>query len=179
MRKLFMFLTTVAVAFLVTSCSIMRSKPVSLIPKAINTVNSVSLQELNLRHGTDYKVMKEVKASAVVSYRVSGKTTIIQEENNEFTLRFTPDKDGNVVITCDGVVRYGFLNNDYTTVQLSDSPEYVARNLAIYRLINAVKAAGADGVIEPLISSSIEQKGRDIIIKTVAQAKLVRLVTDK
>lgn len=177
MKKPFLFFTAIALAFLATSCSI--SKPVSLIPKAINTVNSVSLQELNLKHGTDYKVLKEVKAEAIVSYRLSGKTTIIQEANKEFTLKFTPDNNGNVKITCDGVVRYGFLNNDYTAIQLSDSPEYVARNLAIYRLINAVKVAGADGVIEPLISSSIEQNGRDIIIKTVAQAKLVRLVTDK
>lgn len=174
MKKTIVLFSSVVLALFMTSC-----RSVSLIPKAINTVNSVSLQELNLKHGTDYKILKEVKSEAVVYYHHFGKTTTIKEENGEFSLTFTPDKTGNINVSCSGIVRYGFLNNDYDSIFLSDKPEYVARNLAIYRLINAVKVAGADGVIEPVISSSIEQRGRDIVIKTVAQAKLVRLVTDK
>ena len=57
-------------------------------------------------------------------------------------------------------------------------PEYVVRNLAIYRLINASKVRGADGIIEPVISTNVEQRGNDIVFKTTATAKLIKLKTD-
>lgn len=165
-----------------SSCGSMRV-PVSkssMIPKAINTVNSVSLQELNLKHGVDYKILNTVTSEAVVTYSVSGNVTLIQEANGEFALSFITDKKtGEQSVKCDGVARYGFLSKDYGSTQFSDNPEYVSRNLAVYRLINAVKVANADGVIEPLISSNVEQHGKSIIIKTIATAKLVKLNTDK
>lgn len=149
------------------------------IAKAINTVNSVSLQELNLRHGTDYMILNTVSAEAVVSYQVNGKKIIVSETNGEFILTFEYSKDGHCEISCDGVARFGFLSNDHTSAKLYDSPEYVARNLAIYRLINAVKISNADGIIEPLVSSNVERRGKDLVIKTTATGKLIKLITDK
>lgn len=148
------------------------------IPKAINTVNSVSLQELNLEHGKDYKILNTVSAEAVIMYHVSGNKTVVSEQNGEFTLTFIEKKKGTIV-KCDGVARFGFLSRDHTSARLSDSPEHVARNLAIYRLINAVKISNADGIIEPLVSSNVETQGRYLIIKTTATGKLVKLNSDK
>ena len=54
----------------------------------------------------------------------------------------------------------------------------MVRNLAIYRIINAAKVRGADGIIEPVISTNVEQRGRDIVLKTTVSAKLIKLKTD-
>ncbi len=175
MRKfLYYSIALIGVTVLLSSC---KSK--LIIPIAMNTVNSVTLQELNLKHGDDYKILNTISATGVVMYRGSSSYATIKEENGEFTLNYTKNKKGDIVITCDGIARFGFLSNDYGNPNLYESPWYVARNLAIYRLINACKVAGADGVIEPVISTNVEQVGKDIIFKTTATAKLVKLVADK
>jgi len=81
-----------------------------------------------------------------------------------------------------GIVRLGYLSNDYSE-QLMDIPPYphwLVRRIAIYRLINAAKVAGADGVIEPIISTNIEQGAtkKDIIYKTTVSAKLIKIKPD-
>ncbi|MBO8429009.1 MAG: hypothetical protein IAC68_03630, partial [Bacteroidetes bacterium] len=47
-----------------------------------------------------------------------------------------------------------------------------------YRLINVAKTNGADGIIEPIISTNIEQSGKDILYKTNVEAKIIRLHTN-
>ena len=79
----------------------------------------------------------------------------------------------------EGIARFGFLNNDYDHV-FTDvvAPEYIVRNLAIYRLINQAKIRGADGVVEPIISTSAEDQGSKIVFKSTVSAKLMKLNTD-
>lgn len=161
-----------------TSCT----SSYKIIPKAVNTVNSVGLKELNLKHGSDYTIMNTTTAEATVYYSESIGKISIREENNEFEIIYTEDKKTGKwsISTCKGIARFGFLSNDYGSTSLSDqiSPEDIVRKLAIYRLINATKVKGADGVIEPVISTNIEQRGRDIVFKTTASAKLIKLSSD-
>lgn len=160
-----------------TSCTSYK-----IIPKAVNTVNSVGLRELNLKHGSDYTIMNTTTAEATVYYSEGIGKISIREENNEFEIIYTEDKKTGkwIISTCKGIARFGFLSNDYGSTSLGDqiSPEDIVRRLAIYRLINATKVRGADGVIEPVISTNIEQRGRDIVFKTTASAKLIKLSTD-
>ena len=72
------------------------------------------------------------------------------------------------------------MSNDYRgeTVSLIQ-PEEIVRRLAMYRLINVAKANGADGIIEPIVSTNVEQTGKnDILYKTTVEAKIIKLHTN-
>ena len=172
------FLLVLFVAAAMSSCKL------AIIPTAVNTVNSVGLQELNLQRN-DYNVLKTISAEAVVNYSQHGRKIEMTEANKEFqmTLKRPMFSPTYLFKKFNGVARYGFLANDYAGRMESIkgmSAEEIARNLAIYRLINACKVAGGDGVIEPIITMSIDQVGgRALVIKVNATAKVVKLKTDK
>lgn len=176
-----LIIVTTVIAF--TSCATQKVTPYMLIPQAVNTINSVGLNELNLKHNTDYTIVNTATAEATVIFTVNkkGEKVTIKEENNEFEIVYEYDKDNGVWYLSDyeGIARFGFFANDYGSISFSKiSPEDVVRNLAIYRLINASKVRGADGVIEPIISTNVEQRGKDIVFKTTASAKLIKLNVD-
>lgn len=155
--------------------------PFMVIPQAVNTINSVNLSDLNLKHGSDYTIMDKTTAEASVIYSVKrkGEEITIKEENNEFIIVYKSDHDKWYIADYEGIARFGFLSNDYGTTHTDWlAPEYIVRNLAIYRLINASKVRGADGVIEPVISTNVEQRGKDIVFKTTVTAKLIKLSHD-
>ena len=164
-------LSVVVAAFMLASCgsSIM-------VPKALNTVATASFADLNLRSG-DYQILNTVSADATVYLKVGTKTTTISDEINEFVLTYVKTKKG-IEFYHSGVLRVGYLGNDYSyDPNEKYSAEDVARRLAIYRLINAAKQNGADGIIEPTISTNVEQKGKTIVFKTTASAKIIKLNT--
>ncbi|MBQ7209948.1 MAG: hypothetical protein IJS05_03530 [Paludibacteraceae bacterium] len=169
----FFSLTTLLIVAL-ASCSMQAT----IVPQAINTVNSVSLEELNLQR-KDYTILNTTTVESTIIYHESFKNVTITEANDEFSLTFTLAKDGKFYLTAfRGIAKFGFLKNDYGETLIARAPEYIARNLAIYRLINACKANGADGVIEPVISTNVEQSRRGIVFKTTASAKLLKLKPD-
>lgn len=179
MKKSFIYLVILASVFF-TSCS-----PLAIVPTAVNTVNSVRLSELNLER-EDYKILNTITAEASVIYHQFGNTIIIEDENGDFSLKFKRRNSwlkGYVweYQSFKGVARYGFLDNDYGKVNnYSDiSPENIARRIAIYRLINACKVAGGDGVIEPVVSTNVGQQRRDIVFKTTVTAKVIKINVDK
>lgn len=159
-----------------TSCSQV------ILPRAINTVNAVSLDELNLVR-SDYKILNTVTADALVYYSTSadGKIVTIQCPEDNFALKYIKTKKGwNSEFK--GVAKMGYLANDYMDSNSEMvSPEDVARRLAIYKLINEVKLSGADGVIEPIISTNVEsgKNAREIVFKTSVSAKIIKLNTNK
>ena len=136
----------------------------------------------------DYTILKTITTEAVVTYHQSNYKIKVTEANGECEIVFArvPFSNAYAYKSFKGVARYGFLTNDYyEEVQgvpqkhFQDTPEYVARNLAIYRLINACKVAGGDGVIEPIISTNVEQTGyRTVTFKTTVSAKIIKLNTD-
>lgn len=182
MKKSFIYLVILASVFF-TSCS-----PLAIVPTAVNTVNSVRLSELNLER-EDYKILNTITAEASVVYSRFGKTVTIEDENGDFSItfkrRFSISREGIISFwqckSFKGVARYGFLDNDYGKVNnYSDiSPENIARRIAIYRLINACKVAGGDGVIEPVVSTNVGQQRRDIVFKTTVTAKVIKINVDK
>lgn len=171
MKKL---LIIALIAFVTTSCA----QRDLMIPKAVNTVNSVRLSELNLDR-KDYKILNTATAEATIMYTENSTGTSIKivSENNEFILNYVLGKNG---WSCkySGIVKFGYLANDYGISSDILQPEEVARRLAIYRLINTVKQNGADGVIEPVISTNVSSKGRVVTYKTTVSAKMIVLNTD-
>lgn len=172
-----------ATAFVMVSCGGPKKVAQRIIPTAVNTINSVGLSELNLKHGTDYTIVNTITSDATVLYseQKKGEQVTIKEENGEFKLVYRYDNEYEkwCIVDFDGIARFGFLSNDEGRVSLREiDPENVARNFAIYKLINASKVRGADGVIEPVISTNVEQRGKEIVFKTTVSAKLIKLKTD-
>lgn len=173
-----------ATILMMTSCfGIKSAKPDLEMPIAINTVNSVGLEELNLKHGADYTIMNTVSADATVLYimQQKGKQIKISEGNGEFEIVWTRDEATGRMCRTDfkGIARFGFLNNTYGGVSTKEiSPEFIATSLAKYRLISLAKARGADGVIEPIISTNVEDNNGIIVLKTTVTAKLMKLNAD-
>lgn len=180
MKKLSIFAIIAFCAIVMTSCKMY------IIPKAINTVNSVSLEELNLDR-KDYIVLNTITSEATINFTQTGRKLIIEEANGEFRMVFRRPLFSKYYIYDDkkfsGIARFGFLSNDYEgkvrDIREGAQPEYIARELAIYRLINACKMAGGDGVIEPIISTNVEQSGlRGLVFKTTVSAKVIKLKPD-
>lgn len=162
------------VVFLMTSCA------TQIIPRAVNTVNAVSLDELNLSR-KDYRLIKTITAEATIEYTelYGGSSIIIKSPEEKFALFYTKKKKGWEYKAV-GIVKLGYLANDYKSDTDLMGPEEIARRLAIYRLINQVRLEGADGIIEPVISTNVEQGDRNTIIyKTTVCGKLITLKTDK
>lgn len=157
-----------------------------IVPQATSTINSVNLGELRLNHETDYTILNTISAEATVIYtsKQGGKKVEIEEENGEFKLEFKYDSKKNQYTRTgfDGVARFGFLSNDYSRTYTDVvAPEYVARNIAIYRLINAAKVSGADGVVEPIVSTNVSSQGKrnqTIIFRTIVSGKPMKLNVD-
>ena len=182
-QKILILATMMAATLTMTSCFGPKKVAQRIIPTAVNTINSVGLSELNLKHGSDYTIVNTVTADATISYseQKKGEQVTLKEEYGEFKLvyRYDTEFDKWRIVDFDGIARFGFLSNDEGRVSLREvDPEYVSRNLAIYRLINKSKVGGADGVIEPVISTNVEQSGKEIIFKTTVSAKLIKLKTD-
>ena len=178
MKKGFVIVIALLSLILITSCSSSRS----LIPKAVNTVKTVSFKELNLTN-KDYSILDRVEVSATILVDISPNSYTIHDEANSFRLLYTKNKDQINLTAYEGVIRAGYLAQDYQTVDLQ-SPEDLVRRLAIYRLINLVQEQAGDGIIEPIISTNIEEKktswnNSTIILNTTVSGKVVVLKTSK
>lgn len=182
-KKLFPIVTLAVGMCLMTSCGGPSKMTQRIVPTAVNTVNSVRLNEMNLQHGTDYNIINTVTADATVFYstKKKGQVVILEEENGECWLEYKFDSQQEKwgLVDFEGVARYGFLSNDEGRVSLREiNPEDMARNIAIYRLINESKVRGADGVIEPVISTNVDEREGKIVFKTTVSAKLMKLNVD-
>lgn len=159
----------VTVLLLLTSCSTTEK----VLSRAVNTINTAPLDALNLER-KDYEILNTVTADATIIYKQKFKHYMITNKEDEFCILY---EDGRYRFS--GILRLGFLANDYVLKNLSDiHPEEMARRLAIYRAINLAQQYGADAMIEPIISTNIEQVDKNIIFKSTVTAKLIKLKTN-
>lgn len=181
-KHFFLAITSFVAILVMTSCSSQSM----MIPQAVNTINSIGLDELRLNHATDYTILKTISAEASVIFTTQrkGEQVNIEEENGEFKIVFTYDKKRKEFNRSDyeGIAHFGFLTNDYgRTYTDVMAPEYVSRNIAMYRIINAAKIQGADGIIEPIVSTNVEQRGKhgkEIVFRTTVSGKPMKLNVD-
>lgn len=166
----------VIAAALAVSCGTTRQ----IVPMAVNTVKSVGFDEMNLQRA-DYEIINTLTQTAVIHCRMTSKEMIIRDQEGEFELPFERNKLGQMTLNIrkmQGFAKLGFLSNDYALGTDWCTPENIARRLAVYRLINQAQEYGADGVIEPVISTNMEQSGKAVIFKTTVTAKAIRLKVD-
>ncbi len=171
MKKFFPLLVFAAICL--TSCSPTKK----LIPRAVNTINTASLEVLNLERN-DYEILNTITAEASIIYRQKSDGYEVESPDDGFSVKYTYGKMG-WVCKFSGIFRAGYFSGDAPFVSSELSPEEVARGLAIYRVINIAKQEGADAVIAPTVATNVEQIGRkDIVYKTTVTAKLVKLKTN-
>lgn len=174
MKKILVLLSCTA---LFASCGVQRV----VLPRAVNTINTAPLGDLNLQRG-DYEILNTITAEASVTYKEKGVKTVISEPNNEFSLVGTTNKkSGAVNYEHTGILRLGYLHSDYVGVDESlTQPEVIVRRLAIYRAVNMAKEHGADALVEPTIATNVEQVGKnEVVYKTTVTAKIIKLKTDR
>ena len=176
MKKYFSFvIVCVLISIFVSSCGPTKS----ILPTATSTINSVRLDELNLDR-KDYQVTKKLTAEATIySKEVYGVWTIYGD-NQEFSLTFRKNKQGAYEMDkFSGIFKMGFLSNDYGTIDYDD-PHGLVRRLAIYRIINLVQSEDGDGIIEPVISTNVEQIDRNTVaFKTTVSGKMIKIKENK
>lgn len=168
----------VSIPLMLTSC-----RTSLFVPQAVNTINTASLDALNLQR-KDYQILNTITAESKVVFRYSydGNSFSVNCPDDDFSLRYTKSKKGGWICTYDGVLRLGFLGNDYMHLLPHEiaTPDYVVRGLALYRAVNEAQQYGADAVIEPTIATNIEKTGnREYVFKSIVTAKLVKFNTDK
>ncbi|MBQ6791685.1 MAG: hypothetical protein IJP76_09630 [Paludibacteraceae bacterium] len=176
-------LSVIAVVVLCTIAMSSCRSALSVIPQATNTIAPISFGDLDLQR-KDYIILNTISAEATLTAHFSDGTVKIDDPSGEFSLTWEKDKKTGEWSPdrIKGIVRLGYLSNDYDEelFNIPPYPHWIVRRLAIYRLINAAKIAGGDGVIEPLISTNVEQgkSNRDIVYKTTVSAKLIKIKTD-
>ena len=174
-KEITKLLLGIACVAMLSACS---SKKTVVIPRAISTIGTASLEDLNLQHG-DYQIINTVEAEATIGYKrnKSGKNVSIFDANNDFSLDYK--KDG-IIWNCkfNGVVRAGYIGEVFGTTHIdAEHPEEIAFRLAAYRLINQAKLAGGDGILTPTVQTEVEQQGNIIYFKTKASAKAIKVNT--
>lgn len=179
MKKVLLCLLAVITVAIMASCS-----SVHVIPKAKSTVNAITLKELNLTN-SDYTMLNTISESAFISVTYYANEQIeVRDAEGTFSYTLAKNKTGYTPVKQEGVIRAGFLSNDYGAVDMN-SPEDMARCLAVYRLINRSQELGADGLVEPVISTNIEGTSGSmgkmtVSYKTTVSAKPIKLkVTGK
>lgn len=170
--KKFIFILGVAVICF-SSCSR------KMLPRATNSINTASLEVLNLER-KDYEILNTVTAEASVVYRLYSKRFEITIPDDDFSCEGTFFKGTNPIITgFAGTFKSGNLSGVAYPSAGMITPETTSKELALYRIINIAKQEGADAVIAPTISMNVEQVSkREIIYKTTVTAKLVKFKTN-
>ena len=184
MMKKYIFSGVMFLIFIaITSCS--STNMTSLIPQAVSTVKAVSFEELNLTN-KDYVILDRVEASARIEMTITNYFYSVKDPEGSFELDFTRDPNTKewVLNDFEGVVRAGFLSSGNLSRIDPNAPDEIAHAMAMYRIINLVKEQGADGIIEPMFSTNIEQtsshRGRiTLTYLTTVSGKAVRLKTSK
>lgn len=163
------FLSVIILSTVILCCSCYSS---NFLPQATNSAGSVTFGELNLNR-SEYLIFNTITETATVKYDVNE----VQEINNEFRYKFGYDKTGKVEISdVEGVLRLGSLSNSASNSYDPTNVGDITRRLAIFRLNNSAKEAGADYIIEPVVSMDIKQTGKhEFTFTATATAKLVKI----
>lgn len=176
--KKYVNLAAVLMSFVVVmTLSSCFGKKALVLPMAVNTVNTVGLSELNLER-KDYEVLDRITAEASIIYKETSGGVKIIDENGECEVSYKNTKKGQIMTKFKGIFKVGYLHNDHANAGFSN-PEDLARKLAVYRLINISNEMGADGIIEPVVSTNVAQQDNNtVIFKTTVSGKAIRLKTN-
>lgn len=147
-----------------------------IIPHAVSTANSISMGALNLNKG-DYDILNTVTETASVSAKYTSNSLTIKSLDGDFAywFNFNP-KIGWYLNKFSGTASFGYLLNEPgNRFDFPDAEEF-ARRVAISKLIDVIKDYGADGALEPIVTTRVSNSGdRTVEYHASASAKIIKI----
>lgn len=175
-KKIILASVIFAAVTLMTSCSGQKNL---IIPRAVSSADAISVGALNLQKG-DYDILNTVTETASVTATYSSTSLKLISKDGDFSYTFKFNKSmGWTLTSFDGTATFGYLLQDasYNVDNLPSAEEF-ARRVAIARLIEAVKDYGADGVLEPIVTTRASNTGKNAVeYQATVTAKVVKIHT--
>lgn len=175
MGKIKNFTTLIVVVFTLslTSCTGVRNL---VVPHAVSSADAIPAAALNLVK-SDYDIMSSVTESASVIAQYSGQSLTIKSGDGDFAYYFSFDnKKGWSLRKFSGTATFGYLQSDVASPEAMPEAEEFARRVAIARLIETVKDYGADGVLEPIVTTRASNAGHNTVeYQASVTAKIVKI----
>ncbi|MDE6012988.1 MAG: hypothetical protein K2G91_09695 [Prevotella sp.] len=175
-KKIILASAILAAVTLMTSCGGQKNL---IIPRAVSSADAISVGALNLQKG-DYDILNTVTETASVTATYSKASLKLTGGNGDFSYLFKFDTSNGWTLTSfHGTATFGYLLQDasYNAEDLPSAEEF-ARRVAIARLIEAVKDYGADGVLEPIVTTRASNTGKNAVeYQATVTAKIVKIHT--
>lgn len=174
-KKIILASAILAAVTLMTSCGGQKNL---IIPRAVSSADAISVGALNLQKG-DYDILNTVTETASVTATYSRTSLKLTSGSGEFSYQFKFDKSiGWTLTSFHGTATFGYLLQDASyRIELPNAEEF-ARRVAIARLIEIVKDYGADGVLEPIVTTRASNAGKNIVeYQATVTAKIVKIHT--
>lgn len=171
-------LSLISAAFLLVGISSCNSTKNLIVPHSVSTAEAVPAQALNLKKG-DYDIMASISTNASVTVKYSGNSMVITSGDGDFSYHFSFDKkSGWTLNKFKGTANFGYLLPEGTGFTDMPEAEEFARRVAIARLIEEVKDYGADGVLEPIVTTRASNSGnRTVEYQANVTAKIIKIHT--
>lgn len=148
--KLMAAVVAAASIFSLSSCSGVRNL---VVPHAVSSADAIPVAALNLVKG-DYDILASVTETASVTAKYTGNSLTVTSGDGDFSYYFLYDKkSGWGLRKFNGTATFGYLQTDAASPEQMPEAEEFARRVAIARLIETVKDYGADGVLEPIVTT--------------------------
>lgn len=176
-KKILYVSAILATVALMTSCGGQKSL---IIPRAVSSADAISVGALNLQKG-DYDILNTVTETASVTATYSGKTLKLTSGDGDFSYKFKfNNSTGWNLVSFHGTATFGYLLQDASyEIELPNAEEF-ARRVAIARLIEVVKDYGADGVLEPIVTTRASNASKNVVeYQATVTAKIVKIHTTK
>lgn len=168
------------IAAIMTSCG---GSKTMIVPRAVNTACAVSLDDLNMT-SKDYVVLNTISAKSSVICKYGKDNLSVESTDGNYAYKFSYDSNyGWKLDSFKGLATFGYL---YKDILQSDKDrellevEKFARLGATANLIEAMKDYGADGVIEPVVTTRVSNIGKNTYeYSCTVRAKLVVVKNSK
>lgn len=173
--KIIAAVMSAVIAFTFYSCNGTRNL---VVPHAVSSADAIPAVALNLTKGS-YDILSSVTETASVTAKYSGKSLTVTSGDGDFSYYFVFDKKaGWSLKRFSGTATFGYLQSDASSPEEMPEAEEFARRVAIARLIETVKDYGADGVLEPIITTRASNAGHNTVeYQATATAKIVKIHT--
>lgn len=171
--KLFSAALVVVATLSLSSCNGVRNL---VVPHAVSSADAIPAAALNLAKG-DYDIMASVTETASVTATYSGTSLTVKSGDGDFAYYFIYDKKtGWSLRKFSGTATFGYLQSEATSPEEMPEAEEFARRVAIARLIETVKDYGADGVLEPIVTTRASNAGHNTVeYQASVTAKIVKI----
>lgn len=171
--KLIAAFVAATIALSMSSCSGVRNL---VVPHAVSTADAIPAAALNLVKG-DYDILTSVTETASVTAKYTGTALTVASGEGDFAYYFTYDKKaGWSLRKFSGTATFGYLQSDVSSPEAMPEAEEFARRVAIARLIETVKDYGADGVLEPIVTTRVSNVGNNKVeYQASVTAKIVKI----